>query len=129
MAWENSSAIASAWPSLISRLAELEQEYADKTSILKPDYPAVVQIQRQMDAVKATLERQKEILGQNVAGVYQAALNRERLLEETFAHQRDVVNQIASKGYQECHPPCLLGPVRAFPEGIRIPFGPRRQIE
>ena len=85
---------------LTSRLAELEQEYAEKTSILKPDYPAVVQIQKQMDAVKATLERQKEILGQNVAGAYQAALNREKLLEEALAHQRDVVNQIASKSIQ-----------------------------
>ena len=51
-------------------IAELHREYAELTSILKPDYPRVVKVQKQIDALESILAGQKAILAQDVIDEY-----------------------------------------------------------
>ena len=85
---------------LTTQIAELRREYAELTSILKPDYPRVVKVQKQIDTMESILAGQKAILAQNVIDEYQAAFNRQEFLEEALEEQKRVVNEIANKSIQ-----------------------------
>lgn len=82
------------------RLAELERDYAQLTAVVKPDYPRAVQLKKQIDAVQASLEKQKKALVQNIVDEYRSAVARERYLAVAVETQKKEVNEIAERSIQ-----------------------------
>jgi capsular exopolysaccharide synthesis family protein len=85
---------------LSMRLAELEREYAQLTAVVKPDYPRAVQLKKQIDALQASLEKQKKALVQNIVDEYHSAVAREKYLAQAVEDQKKEVNLIAEKTIQ-----------------------------
>jgi capsular exopolysaccharide synthesis family protein len=82
------------------RLAELELGYAELTAVVKPDYPKAVQHKKQIDAVEASLEKQKKALAQNIVDDYRSAVAREKYLAQAVETQKKEVNEIAERSIQ-----------------------------
>jgi succinoglycan biosynthesis transport protein ExoP len=85
---------------LAVRLAELEQDYAQLTATVKPDYPKAVALKRQIDALQAALDNQKKALAQNIVDDYQSAAANEKYLAGALEQQKKEVNDIAEKSIQ-----------------------------
>jgi len=85
---------------LSMRLAELEREYVQLTSVVKSDYPKALQLKRQIDTLRASLDQQKKNLAQNIVDQYRAAVTREKYLAEALEQQKKEVNAIAEKSIQ-----------------------------
>jgi capsular exopolysaccharide synthesis family protein len=81
-------------------LAGLERDYAEKTATVKPEYPKAIALKKQIDAMQATIDRQKRILAQNVVDSYKAALADEKSLQEALDTQKKIVNDIDEKSIQ-----------------------------
>ena len=79
------------------RLAESERDYAQLTTVVKPDYPKALQLKRQVDTLREALDRYKKALTQNIVDDYRAALAREKYLVDAVRSQVKVVNQIAER--------------------------------
>ncbi len=85
---------------LAVRLAELDREYSQLTTTFKPDYPKAVALKNQIDTLQASLDRQKQALGQNIVDEYRSAMANEKLLAEALEQQKKEVNEIAEKSIQ-----------------------------
>ena len=85
---------------LAVRLSELEREYAQLTSTVKPDYPKAVALKSQIDSVRAALDRQKQSLAQNIIDEYKSAVANEKYLAQALEAQKKEVNEIAEKSIQ-----------------------------
>jgi capsular exopolysaccharide synthesis family protein len=85
---------------LAVRLSELEREYAQLTSTVKPDYPKAVALKSQIDSVQAALDRQKKSLAQNIIDEYKSAVANEKYLAQALEAQKKEVNEIAEKSIQ-----------------------------
>ena len=85
---------------LAVRLSELEREYAELTSTVKPDYPKAVALKSQIDSVQAALDRQKQSLAQNIIDEYKSAVANEKYLAQALEAQKKGVNEIAEKSIQ-----------------------------
>lgn len=85
---------------LTVHLSELQRQYAQSTATVKPEYPTAVALKRQMDATRASLDRAKQALAQNIVQDYHAALANELYLAKTLDEQKKVVNDIAEKTIQ-----------------------------
>ena len=68
-----------------AEIARLEREYTDKSSIYKPEWPAMQQLRAQIDALKETLRSSVSVaaskLVQGARGEYLTALRREQSLQ------------------------------------------------
>jgi capsular exopolysaccharide synthesis family protein len=82
------------------RLAELERDYAQITATVKPEYPKAIALKKQIDAIQASLDRQKKNLSQNIIDSYRSALANERYLDQAVDEQKKEVNDIAEKSIQ-----------------------------
>jgi len=82
------------------RLAELERDYAQITATVKPEYPKAIALKKQIDAIQASLDRQKKNLSQNIIDSYRSALANERYLDQAVDEQKKEVNDIAEKSVQ-----------------------------
>jgi len=78
-------------------LTDLRREYAKLTTMVKPDYPRAVQIQKQVDAVQASLADHLKSITQNAINEYKAAVSREQALGQALADQTKQVNSIAER--------------------------------
>src|SRR5438552_12197285 len=58
---------------LEGRLAELDRQYAEMTSVVKPEFPKAVQLKNQIDVLQAKIQDQKKALVENIVQEYQAA--------------------------------------------------------
>jgi capsular exopolysaccharide synthesis family protein len=85
---------------LALRLAELERDYSQLTATVKPDYPKALALKKQIDAVQASLDRQKRALAQNIVDEYRSALANEKYLAGALEEQKKEVNEIAEKSIQ-----------------------------
>jgi len=85
---------------LAVRLAELERDYSQLTSTVKPDYPKAVALEKQIDTLQASLDRQKKALAQNIVDEYRSAMANERYLAQALEQQKKEVNEIAEKSIQ-----------------------------
>lgn len=85
---------------LAVRLAELERDYAQLTSSVKPDYPKAVALKKQIDTLQASLDRQKRALAQNIVDEYRSAVANERFLSQALDQAKRDVNEIAEKSIQ-----------------------------
>ncbi len=86
--------------SLSESLADLQRQYAQLTTTVKPDYPTAVALKKQMDTVQKNLDRAKAALTQNIVQKYQAARSNEKYLAQALQQQKAVVNDIAQKSIQ-----------------------------
>ncbi|MFB3923199.1 MAG: GumC family protein [Terriglobia bacterium] len=85
---------------LAVRISDLEREYAQLTSTVKPDYPKAVALKNQIDNLQASLDRQKRALAQNVVDEYLSASANEKYLAQALEAQKKEVNEIAEKSIQ-----------------------------
>lgn len=85
---------------LAVRLAELERDYSQLTATVKPDYPKAVALEKQIDTLQASLDRQKKALAQNIVDEYRSALANEKFLAQALEQQKKEVNGIAEKSIQ-----------------------------
>ncbi len=82
---------------LAVRLAELQRDYAQLTSTVKPDYPKAVALKKQIDALQSALDDQKRALAQNIVDEYRSAVDNETFLAKALDQQKKEVNEIAAK--------------------------------
>ncbi len=85
---------------LEERIADLEKEYAQVTTWVKPDYPKALTLNKQMDALQKALNKQKKAVTQNIVDDYRSAVKREKLLAQELEKQKKVVNDIAERMIQ-----------------------------
>jgi polysaccharide biosynthesis transport protein len=85
---------------LSERLAELNRDYAQLTSTVKPEYPKAVALKRQIDTVQTELDDEKRALSQNIVDDYRSAFANEEFLAKALDEQKKVVNEIADKSIQ-----------------------------
>jgi capsular exopolysaccharide synthesis family protein len=85
---------------LATRLAELQRDYAQMTSTVKPDYPKALALKKQVDTIQASLDNQKKALAQNIVDEYRSAVADEKYLTEALDQQKKEVNNIATKSIQ-----------------------------
>jgi capsular exopolysaccharide synthesis family protein len=82
------------------QLAELQRDYAQMTSTVKPEYPKAIALKKQIDSIQAALDRQKKNLSQNTIDSYRSALANEKYLDQALDEQKKEVNDIAEKSIQ-----------------------------
>jgi capsular exopolysaccharide synthesis family protein len=85
---------------LESKKTDLERTYDDMSVNYKPDYPKVVQIKKQMDAIDTQIERQKKIAAKTIVDQYNTAQGREKYLEKAVDDAKGAVNDLADKTIQ-----------------------------
>jgi capsular exopolysaccharide synthesis family protein len=81
-------------------LAKTQQDYADLTATVKPEYPKAIALKKKVDAMQAALDRQKKNLAQSVVDAYRASLANEKYLSQELEAQKKVVNDIEEKSVQ-----------------------------
>jgi capsular exopolysaccharide synthesis family protein len=85
---------------LAVHLSELERDYAQLTSTVKPDYPKAVGLKSQIDTLQGALEHQKKALAQNIVDEYTAAVANQKYLADALEGQKKEVNDIAERSIQ-----------------------------
>lgn len=82
------------------QLANLQRQYRDVTTIYKPEHPAALRLHRQIAVLQQALASEKASLAGDVRKHYQAALQREHLLQTALEQQKAEVNDIARRSVQ-----------------------------
>jgi capsular exopolysaccharide synthesis family protein len=83
-----------------SKLTDLERQKAQLTSVFKPEYTKVRQIQAQITTLQTALDRSRnDVLGR-VKNDFDAASRRERLLAAAYGEQAQLVTQDSQKAIQ-----------------------------
>jgi len=85
---------------LTERLADMQQQYAQMTTTVKPEWPKAIALKKQMDTTQATLDREKKNLSQSIIDSYRTALANEKYLQEALDEQKKTVNDIDEKSIQ-----------------------------
>jgi polysaccharide biosynthesis transport protein len=85
---------------LEGRKTELERTYDDMSVTYKPDYPKVLEIKKQMDAIDKQINHQKEIASKTIIDQYTDAVGREKYLEAAVEDAKKAVNDLADKTIQ-----------------------------
>lgn len=85
---------------LESHKTELERQYDDMSVNYKPDYPKVVQIKKQMDAIDRQIDRQKKTAAKTIVDQYDTAVGHEKYLEKAVDDAKNAVNDLADKTIQ-----------------------------
>ncbi len=85
---------------LTVELGKTQRDYAELTATYKAEYPKAVAKKKEVDALQATIDRQKKNLAQGVIDTYRSALANEKYLEQEMDVQKKVVNDIEEKSIQ-----------------------------
>lgn len=85
---------------LEARKTELERNYDDMSVTYKPDYPKVVEIKKQMDAIDKQIDHQKKIASKTIIDQYTDAVGREKYLDGAVEDAKKSVNDLADKTIQ-----------------------------
>ena len=81
-------------------LTKAQQDYADLTATVKPEYPKAIALKKKVDTMQAALDRQKKNLAQSVTDSYRTAVANEKYLAQALDAQKKVVNDIEEKSVQ-----------------------------
>lgn len=73
---------------LAFRINELEREHARLASTFTAEYPGVQRLEREIAALEERRAEERQRLARGMTGDYQAALSRERLLEQAVALEK-----------------------------------------
>ena len=82
------------------QLANLQRQYRDVTTIYKPEHPAALRLHRQIVALQQALASEKSSLASDIRKHYQAAQQREALLQGALDRQKAEVNDIAQRSVE-----------------------------
>ncbi|HEV8383777.1 MAG TPA: polysaccharide biosynthesis tyrosine autokinase [Candidatus Acidoferrales bacterium] len=85
---------------LTVRLAEVRQQHAQLAATFQADYPRVKQLQSQIDEMETVLAGERERAAHRITNEYQAALRREKLIEQAFVEQQRQAETIAERSVQ-----------------------------
>lgn len=85
---------------LTVRMAEVRQLHAQFAATFTPDYPKVKQLQNQIDEMETVLAAERERAAKRITNEYQAAVRREKLIEQAFAQQQRQAETIAEQSVQ-----------------------------
>lgn len=85
---------------LEEKRVDLDKQYAEVTTWVKPNYPKARQVKKQMDVMQAKIDEEKEAVTQNVVDDYHAAEAREKYLAKAVEDQKAEVNQLAQRSIQ-----------------------------
>jgi polysaccharide biosynthesis transport protein len=85
---------------LMQRKADLERTYDELSVNFKPDYPKVVQVKKQIDAIDKQIEQQKKTTAKSIIDQYTTALGKEKKLEQALNDAKNQVNDLAEKTIQ-----------------------------
>jgi polysaccharide biosynthesis transport protein len=85
---------------LEQKKTELERNYDDMSVNFKPDYPKMIEVKKQIDAIDRQIEQQKKIAARTIIDSYDTALAREKYLTKAVDDQKNLVNQLAEKTIQ-----------------------------
>lgn len=76
------------------KLADLKGLYVDALGEYGPNFPKVVRLREQVDALQATIEKERKRLVERIRGAYLAALGREKLVTAAVAREKVGVERI-----------------------------------
>jgi polysaccharide biosynthesis transport protein len=79
---------------------DMEKQYAEVTTWVKPSYPKARQVKKQIDVLQAKIDEEKETVAQNIADDYHAAEAREKYLAKAVEDQKAEVNDTAQRSIQ-----------------------------
>jgi polysaccharide biosynthesis transport protein len=82
------------------RKTDLERTYSDMSVEYKEDYPKVVQVKKQMDAIDKQIERQKKIAAKTIVDQYNNARERVKKLTDALNEAKNEQNDLAEKTIQ-----------------------------
>jgi succinoglycan biosynthesis transport protein ExoP len=85
---------------LSERLAELERDRSRLIATFTRDYPKVKEVQNQIDESEAVLATERERAAKRIENDYQAAVDRETMLEAAFGQQQKEANEIAKRSVE-----------------------------
>ncbi len=103
------SADASALPGVLDdklaqdlgmRLADLQREHAQLAATFTESYPRVAQTESEIKEVEAALDLERRRATQKITYDYNAALRREKLLEQALTEKKLEANTVAEKSVQ-----------------------------
>jgi succinoglycan biosynthesis transport protein ExoP len=79
---------------LEKRLSGLKQDYARQGSKFKSEWPAMQEVQNQIDETERQLQKEKQLAVTTVVTDYETSLKRENLLQDAFDNQKVLANKI-----------------------------------
>jgi capsular exopolysaccharide synthesis family protein len=82
------------------RKTDLERTYSDLSVEYKPDYPKVLQVKKQIDAIDKQIERQKNIAAKTIVDQYNNARQRVKKLSDALNEAKNEQNDLAEKTVQ-----------------------------
>lgn len=85
---------------LKSEHAKLESEYSRLLMFYKPDYPKMIQLKNQMDALEERIRKEVSNIVDGIASDYGEAMKREQFIRRTFETQRELAIQMKDKAIQ-----------------------------
>lgn len=85
---------------LEEKRVDLEKQYAEVTTWVKPNYPKARQVKKQIDAMQARIDEEKETVTQTIVDEYHAAEAREKYLAKAVEEQKAEVNDLAQRSIQ-----------------------------
>jgi capsular exopolysaccharide synthesis family protein len=85
---------------LEEKRVDLDKQYAEVTTWVKPNYPKARQVKKQIDALQAKIDEEKEAVTQNIVDDYHAAETREKYLAKAVDDQKAEVNELAQRSIQ-----------------------------
>jgi capsular exopolysaccharide synthesis family protein len=82
------------------KLSGLEAEYFNLSKLYKPDYPRMVRLKAEIEAIEARIEKEAENLVKRAEVNYKISLKREKLLSEALEKQKELALKIKEKAIQ-----------------------------
>jgi len=82
---------------LRQQYANLEAEYSNLSSTYTPNYPKMMNLKSQIDAVDSRITREMSKIAQSIEGDYKAALKKETNLKKIFETQQSSVLEFQGK--------------------------------
>jgi len=78
-------------------LAEMEAEYARLRTTFTDDFPRVIQLRRQITALREQLDGERSRMSSEIAGDYRAVTQRVAMLRQAFQEQRDLAERLGDQ--------------------------------
>jgi capsular exopolysaccharide synthesis family protein len=85
---------------LRSQQADLENQYAQASVALGPANPKIIELSKQLDSVRKSIDAEVKRIGERTAYEFQSAIGRERMLEGALGSQKLVADRLYASAVQ-----------------------------